>query len=256
MNSLYILIIFSIIFLVVYYYLKNKLDEPFSSNNIPKIIFFCNKTLDKMKEYSDNWKKLNPEYEIRLYDNNMCRKFLLEEYGELYANIFDYLKDGPIKADFWRICILYKYGGVYSDIDNEPLVSLNDFVEPDIDFLTCSSYLNSFFNIKKFNFNPNFIISTKNNIILKKCIDWYINKYNNKDKYNYWKWSVMRAFTDVLHLEDYNKKDGIYYLDNMKIQILKECPGKNHYDAHNIYNNKRVFNNRYKTWNANTHSFK
>jgi hypothetical protein len=34
---------------------------------------------------------------------------------------------------------------------------------------------------------------------------------------------------------------------NMKIQIIKECPGVNHYDAHNIYNNVRVFNNRYLT---------
>ena len=42
---------------------------------------------------------------------------------------------------------------------------------------------------------------------------------------------------------------------NMKIQIIKECPGTHHYDAHNIYNSVRVFNNRYLTWDCNTHSF-
>ena len=44
----------------------------------------------------------------KLYDDEMIKLFLLEEYGELYKNIFDYLVHGPIKADFWRICILYK----------------------------------------------------------------------------------------------------------------------------------------------------
>ena len=41
----------------------------------------------------------------------------------------------------------------------------------------------------------------------------------------------------------------------MKIQILKECPGKNHYDAHNMFNGKRAFNNRYKDWNNDKHCF-
>lgn len=191
-----------------------------SNNNVlkyPKVIYFCNKTISEADIIcSNNWKKINVDYEIKLYDNEMIRHFLLEEYGELYKNIFDYLQDGPIKADFWRICILYKNGGIYSDIDNLPLISLNDFIEKDVNFVTCSSYW-------KYNFNPNFIISDKENIILKKCIDWYVNKYNNGDKYDYWNWSIMNAFTQTLNLSNYKKEEGLYYLNNMKIQIIKEC---------------------------------
>jgi mannosyltransferase OCH1-like enzyme len=216
----------------------------------PKVIYLCNKIIRESDVISsNNWKKINNEYEIRLYDDEMIKSFLLKEYGDLYINIFNYLKDGPIRADFFRICILYKNGGIYCDIDNLPLVPLSEFIENDIDFVTCSSYW-------KFNFNPNFIISNKDNIILKKCIDWYVNKYNNEDKYEYWDWSIMNAFTKNLHLNDYKKEDGIYYLDDMKIQIIKECPGNNHYDAHNIYNKIRVFNNRQENWDYNKHTFK
>ena len=222
--------------------------------SIPKVIYFCNKTLHKMKEYSNNWKRLNPEYEIRLCDNTMCETFLLHEYSPLHRNIFRFLKDGPIKSDFWRICILHKYGGVYSDIDNEPLLPLNQFIEPDVDFVTCSAYMEGY------NFNPNFIISHKNNIILKKCIEWYVTKYNKREQYEYWNWSIMKAFTDVLHLDNYNLNDGVFYLNQykekqLKIQILKEYPGKNHYDAHNMFNGKRAFNNRYKEWDSDKHCF-
>ena len=74
--------------------------------------------------------------------------------------------------------------------------------------------------------------------------------------YNYWDWSVMDAFTKTLFLEKYEKKDGIYYLGDMKIQIIKECPGSFHADAHNIYNNIRVFNNRNEDWDFKLHKFK
>jgi len=78
----------------------------------PKVIYFCNKTITESDVMSsNNWKKLNPEYEIRLYDDEMIKSFLLKEYGASYVNIFDYLQEGPIKADFFRICILYKNGG-------------------------------------------------------------------------------------------------------------------------------------------------
>ncbi len=218
---------------------------------IPKTLYFCYKSLDVMKIYADNWKKLNPEYDIMIYDNEMCEMFLLDAYGELYRDIFNFLQDGPIKADFWRICILYKYGGIYSDIDNQPLIPIRDFLEPNIDFATCSSYWDEM----NMNFNPNFIVSAKGNVILERCIAWYINHYTSKKPYNYWEWSIMRTFTDVLILDKYNKTDGIYSLNGMRIQIIKECPGKNHQDAHNIYNGVRIFNNRYNEWDYNTHTF-
>lgn len=210
----------------------------------------CNRTISpKDVTFSNNWTRLNPDYETKLYDNEMCRTFLLNEYGELHANIFDFLVDGPIKADFWRICILYKYGGVYCDMDNVPLVSFCEFIEEDVDFVTCSSY-------SDFDFNPNLIMSTKECSFLKDCMEWYIRKYNKQDKYDYWDWSVMSSFTHSIHIDNYHKNDGIYYSNNMKIQIIKEVPGNHYYDAHNLYNNRRVFNNRHEGWNPNTHSYK
>ena len=37
------------------------------------------------------WQKLNPEYEMQLYDNNRCAEFLLTNFGKLFVDIFDFL---------------------------------------------------------------------------------------------------------------------------------------------------------------------
>lgn len=223
-------------------------------NKFPQVIYFCNKMIgEKEIEATNNWKRLNPDFEIKLYDDEMCKQFLHDTYGQLYCDIFDFLKDGPIKADFWRICILYANGGVYSDIDNKPLVGINDFVEPGIDFVTCSSASN--FHPYIFTFNPNLIICSKGNEIIKRSIDWYINKYNNKDPYVYWNYSVVQSFTDIMHIDNFKKEDGIYHLDNMKIQIIKEVYGRTQYDAHNIYKGVKIFYNRYDNWNYYLHKF-
>jgi hypothetical protein len=218
----------------------------------PKVIYFCNKKIGENDEKrADTWKRLNPDYETKLYDDEMIRTFLFEEYGEIHRNIFDFLHHGPIKADFWRICILYKYGGIYSDIDNVPLVPLQEFIDTDVCFVTCSSYW------YLYQFNPNFIIAEKENVILKRCIQWYVDKYANRDPYDYWEWSIMTAFTRNLYLSNYEKMDGIYTsAENMKVQIIEETRGVDHYDAHNIYKGLRVFNNRDTTWDYCTHQFK
>ena len=225
-----------------------------------KTIYFTNRSIGKLElEAVNNWKKLNPDYKIELYDDEMCIDFLKEYFGQTHVDIFNFLEEGPIKCDFWRICILYMFGGIYSDIDNEPLQPLNSFLDKNADFVTCSCHcevLQFGLDFYHFKYNPNFICAKKNCIILKKCIDWYITQYKRKVPYNYYKYSIMNCLCKNLKIQNYNKEPGIYSYKNLKIQIIKECEGKDHYDVHNLYNNLRVFNNRYKNWDSHNHEFK
>ena len=70
----------------------------------------------KMQENVDRMKKLNPEFNIQLYDDNDCRKFIQNNFSEDILIAFDTLKPGAYKADLWRLCILYINGGIYADI--------------------------------------------------------------------------------------------------------------------------------------------
>lgn len=62
-------------------------------------------------------------------------------YSDEHVKLFQWIPDGPIKADFWRVCVLHTFGGVYSDADNEPLVPLSDFVRDDVSMTTCMRLL-------------------------------------------------------------------------------------------------------------------
>jgi len=216
--------------------------------SLPKQIFICDKTLNFITKYSLNWKRLNPEYDIILYDNERCMSFLLREFSQKHVDIFNYLTSGPIKADFWRVCSIYKYGGLYVDADTEPIVPLDHYIDPTTDFVTCSSYGP--------NFNPNFIFAKAGDGLLKLCIEAYEQMYDDKIPFSYWDWSIMTLFNKLLKLENYNKEPGIYYdIRGKKYQIIHEVPGINFYDDHNVYNGLRVFNNRYSSYNCFTHSF-
>ena len=164
------------------------------SNKIPKVIYLCYKTKKIPDSVIPNWKKLNPDYEIKLYDNDDCIKFLKDKFGSEYVDTFNYIKDGPIKADFWRCCIIYKYGGVYADIDIKPVKPISFFLENKTDLLTVRSGYNLY--TPGFNITPELICSKKNNKLLKMCIDCYINWFNLKKKYSYWGWSICKVMTE------------------------------------------------------------
>jgi mannosyltransferase OCH1-like enzyme len=82
-----------------------------------------------MKDYVNRLINMNPEFKHHLYDENECREFIKNNYDECVLYAYDSLIPAVYKADLWRYCILYEYGGVYLDIKFE---CVNDFKLYDI----------------------------------------------------------------------------------------------------------------------------
>lgn len=108
-------------------------------NLIPKVIYQSwgtKKLSPLMSKNVERLKSLNPEYEYRFYDDIDCRKFILDNFGVNYANAFDAIIPGAFKCDFWRYAVLYVNGGVYLDIDIEPLFPLKNILKDSDQFLS------------------------------------------------------------------------------------------------------------------------
>ena len=101
-----------------------------------------------------------------------CSKYFDPIVSECFINI----PYGPIKSDLWRLCILYIYGGVYSDIDVYPIKPLRFYIKNDLTFIVPISCQRSTF-IKRPEICNAFIASVKGNPILKDCINIIIQKY-------------------------------------------------------------------------------
>ena len=260
--NMIIIILILILILVLLYVKFTQKKEHFEINSkIPKVIYLSYKTKNIPDYVIPNWKKIYPDYEVKLYDNNDCIKFLLDEYGQEYVDIFNFIKDGPIKADFWRVCILYKYGGIYSDIDIEPLVNIETILEKDVTFLTCIS------DTITASYNPHFIVTVPNHKILKYSIDIYLDYYRNKKPYAYWSWSIVFIFENALlkiFKKNITKDETVVDNENNKYQFMKEIiPSPNTFfdfktlynrlfdnpfDVYCKYKNIRILNNRYKQY--------
>ena len=98
-----------------------------TKKEIPHNIFQTWHTLDLplyMNENVELLKTTNAEFNYYIYDDAMCREFIGAYYDDDTLFAFDSLIPGAYKADLWRYCVLYVYGGIYLDIKYK---CINDF---------------------------------------------------------------------------------------------------------------------------------
>ncbi len=97
---------------------------------IPKIIhtfWFSGEPLPKEYEYClKSWKKFAPDFEIKIWN--------LETYHAEGCKFFDQAienKNWAFASDYARADVLYRYGGVYMDLDVEMLRPIDDLLYND-----------------------------------------------------------------------------------------------------------------------------
>lgn len=101
---------------------------------IPKNIFQTFKTSDLpwiTRFYVARMKKKNPDWNYQFYDDARILDFFEKEFTSEYLKAYKSLTIGAAKADFFRYAVLYKYGGVYIDIDSYVKDPFRKFLKED-----------------------------------------------------------------------------------------------------------------------------
>lgn len=117
---------------------RNKYTIPVypMGESIPKFIhqcFFGARTFtDELAANVANIKARNPGWQHILYDEDMMKKFIVDNYG---ADILSYYnrinpRYGAARTDLFRYLLLYKVGGVYLDIKSTTTRPLDAFIMP------------------------------------------------------------------------------------------------------------------------------
>ena len=171
------------------------------TREIPLNLFLTWHTLDlppNMKENVELLKRQNPEFNVRLFDQTMSREFIKEHFNADVVYAYDKLKPAAYKADLWRLCVLYIYGGIYLDIKYR---CVNGFK---LLYLTDKECWAKDTNGGVYNA---IIILKKNNNICKKAIDKIVENVNH---YYYgnsvWDTTGPRMFLSVLSRSHISKE--------------------------------------------------
>lgn len=155
-----------------------------------------------VQEKIDFIKNLNPEYSYNLYNDSDMDNFVNEHFSGQIAECYNKLNIIVAKVDFWRYLVLYKYGGIYLDMDSSIKKPLNELIRStDEAIITAEG-------------NPNIyvqwaLIFSKEHPILKKTIDLIISNIQNNsypnDIHKMTGPSVYTNAINTIHMELFNK---------------------------------------------------
>jgi mannosyltransferase OCH1-like enzyme len=82
-----------------------------------------------------SWSIHNPNYKIRYFNLNSCRKYIMEHFHPIFLRTFDCIQAFAGKVDLFRMLVVYAEGGWYSDWKQECIHDrLLDKIGKDVDF--------------------------------------------------------------------------------------------------------------------------
>ena len=225
---------------------------------IEKNIFQCywnrNPSMEPLvSKMINKYKLMNPNYTHYLYDDNDMDNFVNKHFNGEIAECYNKLNITVAKSDFWRYLVLYKYGGIYLDMDSSIEKSLDELIKGDDQAIITAEG------------NPNLyvqwgLIFSKEHPILKKTIELICyNIKNNSYPNDVHKMTGPMVYTkaineihkelfnNIINHRDITKYTDITYKLNNNSYRLYGIDYSSYFCFKNNLNHKKLFNNK-KHW--------
>lgn len=214
---------------------------------IPKIIWQTTKDPNNLhtnaKKSIASFLQKNPNYGWYIMDDEQCRQFIQDHFSQEFYNMYISLPIGVMKADVWRIAIIYVYGGVYIDTDCDCMVPLDSWIDPKDELIVFEEHHNGSYG--------NFvIIAQPKHPALLESLNKVIQIYNSE---------TFLSQSSPTPIQDFGA--GAYYLGvkeyiennvDHNIRILKYTDHRIlnsfHNEAYIVHNAASIKWNNYDSW--------
>jgi mannosyltransferase OCH1-like enzyme len=174
-------------------------------NPIPRTLWQTNYTdritLPLYVNYLFN-RLLSPTFEYRFMITEDRAKFIKATYSEEVFRRYSKIKIGAAQADFWRVLVLQKHGGVYMDIDAHLIWFLNVILKPEDEEL--------FITIRGGDVSNYFIASIPDNAYFDPMIDEIMENIEKNDFSDVWNTTGPGVFIRALAGKNVNKLRNCY----------------------------------------------
>lgn len=164
---------------------------------IPRILWqtnFTNRvTLAVYLNYLFN-RLLAYDFDYRFMITEDRAEFIKSNYSQEIFDSYSRIQIGAAQADFWRVLVLYKYGGIYMDIDAHlvwPLSSIIKIEQTELYILARKGDITNYF-----------IASKNDNIHLKEMIDVILKNIEENTLKNVYVLTGPGVFNKVLDVAD------------------------------------------------------
>jgi hypothetical protein len=178
--------------------IPNILWQTWKTKNIPESI----------RVQADSWKISNPQLKLCFMDDAECSNFILEHFGTEVHEHYNSLPQSIMRADFWRLAVVYVYGGYYSDLDIVCNKNVADFIHSDVDAV----FIRELNNISNYFFG-----AIPNHPVIKIALDKMIGEMktvNNKETQSF----GMHPLHETVR--EYYAVVGTNYVSNDSVQFL------------------------------------
>jgi mannosyltransferase OCH1-like enzyme len=166
---------------------------------IPRVLWQTNftdrVTLAVYANYLFN-RMLAPTYEYRFLITEDRAEFIRENFSQQIFESYSRLQLGASQADFWRILVLLKKGGVYLDIDGHFVWPLGLIVKPE--------YPELYISTKRGDISNYFIASKKDNAHLESMVKIILRNIDENTLTNVFALTGPYVFHEVLNDADVN----------------------------------------------------
>ncbi len=169
--------------------LYGKSDKPLIPNVLWQTNYTNRVTLAVYINYLFN-RLLSPTFEYRFMSTEDRADFIKSNYSQEIYKCYSKIQIGAAQADFWRVLVLQKYGGVYLDIDAHFVWPLHRIIRPEYHAL--------YIIIKKGEISNYFIASETNNVQLEQIIEIILNNIRENTLKNVYDLTGPGVFNQVL----------------------------------------------------------
>lgn len=208
---------------------------------IPNILWQTWKTKvvpKSVKVQADTWKVSNPQLQINLMDDAECSSFILKHFGKSVHQLYLQLPQNIMRADFWRVAVVYIHGGYYSDLDIICNKNLSNFINQNVDAV----FMREINNISNYFFG-----ASSKHPVLKNTLDSMINemrRITDKETQSFGMHSLHQS------VRDYYKVIETNYISTNEVQFLLDFEIRNSKTLiHNMASLQK--NNDYESWRNN-----
>lgn len=170
---------------------------------IPKVIHTTWKTSeipDKWKAADTACKQILSDYTHRLWTDDEMESFVKTEYPDFYPTYKAY-KYHIQRCDVFRLLVLYKYGGIYMDLDVVCKQRLDNLLNYDLVLARSNNIKTVFANL--------FFMASPNNPFIGYCIQQlpkHVQSYSNSGKHFHVMYSTGPMFITKM-VNEYNLKN-------------------------------------------------